>query len=207
MKHYQRTIGLIAALGFAAPLRVDATDTPAPSADLMVLLAGELDYSMERLIAEEAERTVRSSGIALNGFARALGAVVPPYLEIARRMDWPEEVLFTLGAEIEGHLDVELDGLRPRQIAFRADRVDSRGDGLLLTDYKTGASPFTQKKADVRHKNYVNEVRRGRRLQPVVYALAAGEPENFGRFTFLRPRFDGPEEARDGGTGCRETAS
>ncbi len=56
MKHYQGTIGLIAALCFAGPLRVDAADTPAPSADLMGLLAGELDYSMERLAAEDGTR-------------------------------------------------------------------------------------------------------------------------------------------------------
>ena len=154
------------------------------------------DDELDRLVNEEAVQTVRSAGIALRGFSRALAAVVRPYLETARWIDWPEGRLATLAAEIRGELDLSLPGLRRRSIAFRADRVDRSEAGLLITDYKTGTSPFTQKSAPYRYKSYLKEVRRGRRLQPVLYALAAAGGESFGRFTFLRPRFDGPEAAR-----------
>ena len=40
-------------------------------------------------------------------------------------------------------------------------------------------------------------MRQGRRLQPVVYATAAGgEGESLARFSFLRPQFAGPDVAR-----------
>ena len=160
-------------------------------------LAWPGEDELTRLIEHHAAATVRRAGIALEGFSHALAAVTRPYLDLARDLDWPGgRAPGVLAAEVEGFYEFALRDSPPRVLAFRADRVDRHADGLVLIDYKTGTSTLKQKTPAGRLKAYTREVARGARLQALVYALAAGEPGDVGRFTFLRPRFDGPEEAR-----------
>jgi hypothetical protein len=155
------------------------------------------DEDLDELLHQEAVHTVRHAGIALEGFARAVAAVTRPYLVAARSLDWQDGSLAgVVGVEVEGTLQLRIDGLAPRHLAFRADRVDRNDSQLVLTDYKTGRPAFEQKTASYRRKKFVREVGQGRRLQAVAYALAAGHPEDEGRFVYLRPTFEGPEEAR-----------
>ena len=144
----------------------------------------------EELVLEEAAGAVRSAGIALDGFDRALAAVAHPYLEVARAMDWPDGTLVSLAAEVEGEVELASDDRPGRRLAFRADRADPRGKGLLLTDYKTGASPFTQSTAKYRRNKFLKEVRAGQRLQPLLYSRIQTPEPSTGRFSFLRPDLD-----------------
>ncbi|MDX1644733.1 MAG: PD-(D/E)XK nuclease family protein, partial [Thermoanaerobaculia bacterium] len=152
--------------------------------------------TLDRILAEQAEATVRATGVALRGFSRALTAVARPYLDVARRIEWGRRPTPTLGAEVEGSLPVASPSGVARRIAFRADRVDRDEEAILLVDYKTGASPFGQQSAKKRYQRYLAELASGSRLQPAVYAAAVGDSVGHGRFTFLRPDLDTPEEAR-----------
>jgi len=152
---------------------------------------------LDRWLDEEALTTVRTAGISLTGFARALTAVARPYLEIARQLDWAGGRLDgVVAAEIEGGVDFEAEDLRRRRIAFRADRVDRQAGNLTLVDYKTGRPLLDQKTPDGRRRAILRAVESGRGLQAVVYALAAGQTGDEGRFTFLTPKVDSAEEAR-----------
>jgi hypothetical protein len=178
---------------------------PDPGADTLDGLRGVLPSSvvwpaqaeLDRILEREARATVKQAGIALDGFSFALAAVVRPYLDLARDLDWPGgKAAGLLAAEIEG--SYEFNDLRgaPRNLAFRVDRVDRTETGLTLTDYKSGTSTLTQKTPGGRLRAYIREVSKGARLQAMVYALAAGKAGDVGRFTFLRPNFDAPDEAR-----------
>ncbi len=99
-----------------------------------------------------------------------------------------------LAAELEG--EVAIPGRH--SLFFKADRVDRRDGGLVLTDYKTGrhflkggATPATLR------RTLLAAVRSGERLQAAAYALAGGDPRDRGRYLFLRPERDenDPERA------------
>jgi hypothetical protein len=176
-------------------------ERPASMADLASTPAATVPWPppdrLAEITAAEAARVVRSAGIALRGFDRALAAVVEPYLEVARRMDWAGGHLSTLAAEVEGRIGLRPGGPAGRSIGFRADRVDRLDDGsLVLTDYKTGTSPFTQSTPRYRRDRLLRDVRSGRRLQPVAYSLVGGERTASGRLTFLRPDLDLATRAR-----------
>jgi hypothetical protein len=63
----------------------------------------------------------------------------------------------------------------------------------VLTDYKTGRPISEGVREETRRRNLLRDVGRGKNLQAVVYALAAGGGGT-GRFLFLRPDLD-PEAA------------
>ncbi len=145
---------------------------------------------IEEWLACEAVTVARREGLALPALAPLLAAGARPFLEVARRVDWPEGRGPELArGEVNGEAMVA--GARVR---FRADRVDGAGEARVLTDYKTGKPFADQKKEAVRQAKLLAQVRSGGRLQAAVYAAAAG-PGGAGRYVFLGggDRF-GPEQ-------------
>lgn len=168
----------------AGPVRA-----PWPAPDL---LEGWLDDAARAVVVEE--------GVALPGFAAALARRVRPLLATARAVDWAEpEGPSVLGAELAAVLEVSEPDGPSRRIGFRADRVDLSSDGALrITDYKAGKPISTAKKAVTRQQHLLEAIRRGDKLQAVVYhvagrALAPGRAVE-GRYLFLRE--DVAEDAR-----------
>ncbi len=141
------------------------------------------DDELERLLHEETARLLRQEGAALPGLAALLAAAARGPLAVARKMDWPEgEVDGVLAAEMRG--SARFSGSPP--VLFRADRVDRLGQGLLLTDYKTGRPLATQKTEKGRRDELRRRIARGENLQAAAYSRAAGSGGR-GRYLFLRP--------------------
>ncbi len=165
----------------AAALAAGPVPAPWPAPDVL-----------ERWLADAARAVVVEAGVALPGFAAALARRVRPLLATARAVDWGEpDGLPVLGAELEAVLDAPAVDGAPRRIGFRADRVDLSADGTLrITDYKAGTPISTAKKASTRQQHLLEAIRRGEKLQAVVYhvvghALAPGRAVE-GRYLFLR---------------------
>jgi superfamily I DNA/RNA helicase len=140
---------------------------------------------LEGMIEEAARDVARREGLGHVGIDRVLVELVWPYLEMARRADWPAGVApQVLGSEVWGTAHVEDARV---DLVFRADRVDRDQDGLLFTDYKTG-KPMSQ-------KGLLKSVARGTSLQAAAYCAGArGEPSR-GRYLYLKPDPESPQEA------------
>ncbi len=149
---------------------------------------------LEARVRDVARAVLDDEGIALRGLERVLASQTLPYLERARELDWPGAVpVNVVGVELEGAIAREDTHGDPREIRFRADRVDAVDGDLVLTDYKTGRPISDGVRPVTRRGKLLQDVGRGRNLQVVVYALAAGGGGT-GRFLFLRPDLD-PEAA------------
>jgi len=137
-------------------------------------------------IHSAAARVLAAEGIALAGLARILAQQVAPFLERARELDWADGVARgVVAAELDAAIARTDASGGPREIRFRADRVDAVGGELVLTDYKTGRPISDAVKAATRAGHLLASVARGANLQAVAYALAAGGPGGTGRFLFL----------------------
>ncbi|MCP4869813.1 MAG: hypothetical protein GY898_13970 [Proteobacteria bacterium] len=137
----------------------------------------------------EAVKLLRDEGISLPGLAEMLARQIRPLLEVALRMDWGDGDLPAIATEVSGQVTVG-----DRTLHFRADRVDLRGDRVVLTDYKVG-KPFAWAATTFgRRGKHLDEVTGGRRLQASVYAAADGlDRKAEGRFLYLKPEVeDGP---------------
>jgi len=152
--------------------------------DLRVRLEGDPvrmprpDGARVRDVARDvARRLARREGLRGAAFAQALAALAETFVVTALDTDWPgRAVVRTFGAELEGRLALEVGGV-PREVAFRADRVDLAQQRVRLVDYKTGA---TQPKSH-------DLLARGRALQAATYARAvAGGHGAVGRLLYLR---------------------
>ena len=86
-------------------------------------------------------------------------------------------------------------GGKARRLRFRADREDLVDGWRRLTDYKTGRPLSEARDAAQRRRQLLADIRTGKRLQAVAYALAAGGEKAIGRYLFLRP--DLPTAARE----------
>lgn len=178
------------ALGDAAPETLELALAGEPAA-----VAWPDDEELERRLAAAADRLVEEEGVALHGMARALTARALPVLREAGASDWSAGTLDALGAEVHGRLTLAAAG-GERRLAFKADRVDPCGDAPRLTDYKTGRPVSTAKQDTTRRSHFLDQVRAGRRLQAVAYALASG---GRGRYLFLKPEIEAREFAADAG--------
>jgi hypothetical protein len=150
--------------------------------------------AVEQTLLSVARSQIRELGMNLPGMALVLRDMAWPFLLTARALDWPEpdSTLEVLGVEIEGVVPAA-----GRAIHFKADRADLNGDRLVLTDYKTGRTIDAGKRAATRLRNFLKQVRSGKRLQASTYALA-GLPvalARTGRFLFLDPETE--DHARD----------
>jgi hypothetical protein len=146
---------------------------------------------LERWIVAAAEEVVYREGLGGFGLSLLLAARARPLLEVAKQVEWDRDGRLdgVLGVEVEAHLKRPGIGFR---IGFRADRVDL---GPRLTDYKTGKPMSIVKDPGKRADALFNEIRTGRMLQAVAYALAS--PGGVGRYVWLKPDIkDAPEECR-----------
>jgi RecB family exonuclease len=166
--------------------------------DAAVPVGWPADADLDRLLRETSERLLAEEGIALPGLARALADQARERLREARDADWADGPVPVLRAEDEGELTVRDAAGRPRQVRFRADRVDLLESGAVRrTDYKTGAPISKAKKEETRRRDFLRKVRAGTHLQAVSYALAEGGRADLGRYLFLRPGLEQREFVAD----------
>ena len=137
--------------------------------------------TLGRIAAEVARRKTIEEGVPLLG--RAVGELARVFLERARELAWSDGEALVLGVETMGRAD--FSWAQPGSgeetntvIRFRADRVDRRpdGEGLVLTDYKTGLPTTSSAKL---------AIVRGQLLQGAVYALGGGRG-SLGRYVVLK---------------------
>jgi RecB family exonuclease len=149
---------------------------------------------LNQVLLHESERIASAAGISGYGIAPLLAAQARPYLETARAVEWGEDGRLgsVLAAEVSGELCI--DGVEGG-LRFRADRADRIGDRLELVDYKIAKPPSIAKGEDTRHRKHLERIATGRALQAVAYA-GAGGGASVGRYLYLRPDLNGPEEAR-----------
>ena len=163
---------------------------------------------VQQLAYTAAADVLRDAGIGLAGLATVLAMQAQPYLEEARRLDWPMSGVPVLGAETEGALTLHDHNGRERVVRFRADRIDAIGGGWRLTDYKTGKPVSQAKLPRTRQTDLLKDVQAGRRLQAVAYVLgarAAGATDAEGRYVFLKPDLD--DAVRSVSTGAADVAA
>lgn len=142
--------------------------------------------ALGRLVEHTARAVASEEGLGLPGLWRVLARRAQPYLDVARGSDWRQGPPLVLAVEAEGAVRID-SALGPRQLRFRADRVDRDEQGRLrLTDYKTGRPLSTVKSAEKRDAALLREIARGARLQAAVYARAVPEGA-IGRYLALRP--------------------
>ncbi|MCL4685465.1 PD-(D/E)XK nuclease family protein [Myxococcota bacterium] len=146
---------------------------------------------LERWLLDAARTVAAEDGLVLPGFAAALARRVSPLLAVAQAADWHDPSgPSVLGAELSAELVLPDAAGLPRRIGFRADRADLSADGVLrITDYKAGAPISSAARADTRQRHLLAAIRRGEKLQAVIYhvagrALAPGRAVE-GRYLFL----------------------
>ena len=152
---------------------------------------------LERRALHESNLVARDSGISWDGFAQVLAQVVVPYLDIARDLVWDESSdSLPVAAEMVCRLMSD-KATGNRELHFRVDRVDTAADGLRLVDYKTGRYAISAaKKQTTRDRHLLARIRQGSLLQAAAYAMAAGGDGDLGRYAFIAPDFNGPDETR-----------
>ncbi len=141
----------------------------------------------ERILQDVCATVARKAGLALPGLGRVLAEQARPFLEVAERLAWAGEEIKVLVVEVAGTVQVTDAAERKRTISFRADRLDESDDGLLFTDFKTGAPYSNAARTGTRHDHFLRAVRQGRALQAAAYAAAAAGRPARGRYLFLRP--------------------
>ncbi|MGB5752801.1 MAG: PD-(D/E)XK nuclease family protein [Thermoanaerobaculia bacterium] len=157
------------------------------------------NHELDRLLEKQAELVARRHGIGMRGFPKMLARVARPYLDCAHEMDWASQTGIPVAAvEVEGQLPLRLANGSEHVLFFRADRLDVDDGGERLVDYKTGKNDISSARtAATRQKNLIRRIRAGKSLQAVAYAQAASSQSSSGRYLFLKPDLDGPDEARD----------
>jgi RecB family exonuclease len=151
------------------------------------------DATLEAWLLDGATEELRDEANPVPGYARVLAERARPYLERARGCDWSAGAPAVVGTELQSVARVLDANGEPREILFKADRVDRTVGGLLLTDYKTGKPIASQKRAAARNEQLRRQIASGRSLQAMLYARAGGAGAR-GRYLFLTER--APEEAR-----------
>ncbi len=146
------------------------------------------DPELFELCLDVARRSIAEARAPVPGLVRMIAECVWPHLQHARAFDRAEAARFgdwgVLGAEVTGRALVArpADGDRAPdaiEVFFRADRVEKRGDVVVLTDFKTG------KQLD--YEEMVKGIPAGKSLQPLAYALGAAalRVKARGRYLFL----------------------
>jgi hypothetical protein len=190
--------------------RIAAVSLPPPGDDEQPLLRVPVDVAwptperVESIVHGCAEDALQEAGIPIPGFARVLARRAAAHLAIAHAVDWPApaSTLPVVGTELAGRLSARDAQGRPREIHFRADRVDRLATGLRFVDYKTGGPLDDAKSEAKRAEAQRGAVARGESLQAAAYALS--EPGARGRYLYLRP--DAPDHARDFECGAEDVS-
>lgn len=141
---------------------------------------------LQALIAAASREALTRDGLDTELFALPLELDAADVLAVVRRLDWADGTRRLLGLEVAGIAELDLP-LGARSVSFRADRVERADEVLLLTDYKTGKSEFSNyAKEDTRRAKLVEALAEGDWLQLPAYARAhAGRPVE-GRLLFLK---------------------
>lgn len=141
------------------------------------------------LVRRHAARLLETEGVSFPGIREALVAAAEPFLAVARDLDWSgPEGPAVLAVEVRGEVEIPSAGGAARRLRFRADRLDRRDEGLLLTDYKTGAMRYHGRTADSLRSELLREVAAGAALQVAAYAAALPRGSGAaGRYLGLRP--------------------
>ena len=144
---------------------------------------------LRRMTAGQAHTVAEERGIPLPAFATLLARLADDYLAAGPRTDWLAgvEPPHTVATEFEAQLEWKARDGRRHAIGFRCDRLDRNGEQLILTDYKTGRGTFGTKAKPFDKGRLPAAMRKGRWLQAATYVLAAGGPEDRGRFLLLHP--------------------
>ncbi len=143
------------------------------------------------LLTRRARALLRDEGIATPGFERVLVDRARDCVALARELDWPAEGsdVGALGTEVEGAVAFRGHDGAPRELRFRADRVDRAAGVLRCIDYKTGKAVSAAKKPDSRRSHLLQAVARGIALQACAYsrggARIAGDHSARGRYLYL----------------------
>lgn len=184
---------LVAGQGRTLPKSLDAARDAEPAE-----VSWPDPNELERLAAHEARRVARDAGVGWKGFAEVLGRVILPYLAVARRLlEDDGEATAALTVELEGSLQIRGPEAEPAILHFKADRVDGRDRRLLLTDFKTSRRGVSEARREAtRRRHLLAAIHRGRLLQAAAYAAAAGRPGDSGRYLFVHPDLQDPEESR-----------
>jgi len=150
-------------------------------------------FDIERILRREAYRLLREMSLNWDGLAEILATLATPFIEQAKAVaDTHQDPIRSIAVEVEGKLRVA-----SRDVLFRADRVDRRGDALAAVDYKTGTRPISKAKGEsYRRKSLIDAIRSGTTLQAVAYSVAGNGPEDSGEYLFLHPDLEAPEVSR-----------
>ncbi len=180
--------------GIADPERVGAARLDELAGGRLVTVVWPDEAVFEEILAATASRVAERAGLGPVGMAPLLAARARGYLEVERELEWTGGALSgVLGSEVEGA--AEIPGV-DRKLAFRADRVDGLGGAIKLVDYKASQPVSDAKKEVTRRKHIETSIARGRRLQAVAYASAAGVESARGAYLFLKPNEEWAEEVR-----------
>jgi hypothetical protein len=156
---------------------------------------------LDAIVLEAAREVLREEGIVLRGFERLLVPALRPLLDRVRGLEWGDAGVLrgVLGAEVTGEVELRDERGAPLAVRFRADRVDLRGGGIELTDYKSGKDPSglttPPKDAGARWEKYLDGLANGTWLQAAGYALARREDVAAGRYLFAKETI--PPEAAE----------
>lgn len=144
---------------------------------------------IDRIVGEVCTRLVREQGFTLPGLERVVEERIRPFLEVARRLGWPEEGARAgvLGVEASGKVAIDDAHGVARTLSFRADLVEELAGRVVFTDFKTGAPLSKAKTEGTRRKHLLAAFGRGEALQAAAYPLGAGGRPADGRYVYLRP--------------------
>ncbi len=148
------------------------------------------DARFEALIAEASREALAGEGLDVELFALPLALAASEVLAVVSRLDWAGGSRRLLGLEVEGSAVLDLPS-GERTVTFRADRVESAGEALLLTDYKTGKTVVSDAaKPETRQRKLHEALAEGDWLQLPAYARARARHPVEGRLLFVRRDLD-----------------
>jgi len=150
---------------------------------------------LDELVVGQAQRIATQEGLAPLGMAPLLAARAWQFLEVERGLEWESGFLGgVLGIEVEGSTTVP--GVS-RTLSFRADRVDSDGETIVLVDYKAAKPLSNAAKESTRSDHLRKKIARGRLLQAAAYSQASGIENSRGQYLYLKPNEDWTDEMRE----------
>jgi CRISPR/Cas system-associated exonuclease Cas4 (RecB family) len=150
---------------------------------------------LDELVVGQARRVATQEGLEPLGMAPLLAARARQFLEVERGLEWEDGFLGgVLGTEVEGSTTVP--GVS-RTLSFRADRVDSDGETIVLLDYKAAKPMSTAARESTRSDHLRKRIARGRLLQAAAYSQASGVENARGQYLYLKPNEDWTAEMRE----------
>ncbi len=194
-----RTVGAVVHAVLEGVCRAAAPELPRTLEEALATAPVHVPWpaaeALEALLDRAAVATAREEGLLWPGLQLVLEERARPFLEVARQLEWRDGVLSQVcGVEVEGAAELSDQDGRRWVVRFRADRVDRRGEGVVCTDYKTGAAPSLGERDSTRRARVLDRIRGGAFVQGALYAVALPSGA-VGRYLFLGARQE--EAARE----------